>query len=214
MKNNKIGAVSVESTGRKKTKIPLTHDVNTSCGFTEVHPLQCVLLPAKTKSVVRTESLIRLDPMVAPTFGRLDYKVWHYFVNMTDLSRNFSQLMTQKRVSRGNGIEFMPMQVPHAKLGLISTLPLIDSHCTMWISDSYVGQKSHVWELLSSRASSDAFVNSIVSIYFKKSFSTRANFDNYMTGISLKIRGYDSSILVSPKDHATYPSNDIYAFEI
>lgn len=157
MKNNKIGAVSVESLGRKKERHSFTHDVNTTCSFTDVHPLQCVLLPAKTKSVVKTESLIRLDPIVAPTFGRLEYKTWHYFVNMTDLSRNFAQLLTQKRVARGNGVEFMPKKVPNLPLCLISSLVLMESHCTIWRAVSYVGAKSHKWELLSSRANLGAY---------------------------------------------------------
>lgn len=180
MKNNKIGAVSVESLGRKKERHSFTHDVNTTCSFTEVHPLQCVLLPAKTKSVVRTESLVRLDPIVAPTFGRLEYKTWHYFVNMTDLSRNFAQLLTQKRVARGNGVEFMPKKVPNLPLCLISSLVLAESHCTIWHAVSYVGAKSHKWELLSSRANLNAY-----SYLFGDRYNARAfnygfdRLDNY-----------------------------------
>lgn len=136
MKTNNIGNVAIKKSGYKKSRFDWTHDVNTTCGWSDIQPLMCRLLPPHTKSSVSVESLLRLAPMVCPTFGRIKLKTWHYFVALSDLSRNFDALMSQTTVSRLGGNTFKPEALMSLPLSWLSALTLIGSHCTIWKSQS------------------------------------------------------------------------------
>ena len=90
MKTNTLGKVSMQTANRPRARFDLSHNVNTTFGFGETQPLTCRLLVPGSKTIVSNESLIRLAPMVSPTFGLMKLKTWHYFVGMSDLTRNFS----------------------------------------------------------------------------------------------------------------------------
>ena len=132
MRNGNIGKIAVHSSLRKREKFNFSHDVNTTADFGDCQPLMCRMVQANSKSKVGLESLVRLAPMLDPTFGRISYKSWHYFVRMTDLTRNFTALMSQTSVTRKNGSEFKPTRLPHMNLGELSAMILFGAHCTIW----------------------------------------------------------------------------------
>lgn len=45
------------------------------------------------KDVVSINSMVRLSPMLAPTFGRIKHKEWHHFIPMTDLFPHFGNYL-------------------------------------------------------------------------------------------------------------------------
>ena len=63
----------------------LSHDTLTSCGFGEVQPTSVRLLPTIGKSKVQTSVLIRLAPLVSPTWGRMWFHQYHQFVAIEDI---------------------------------------------------------------------------------------------------------------------------------
>lgn len=105
--------------------------MNTTCGFGETQPLVCRLLPPNTKSKMSVESLVRLAPMVSPTFGRLNLKFWHYFVGMSDLLSSFAGMMSQEPVNLG-GSTYRPMNVPYIPLKHLSAFVLCGAQCTIY----------------------------------------------------------------------------------
>ena len=88
MKTNKLDAIKVQKSGHPRAKFNLSHDVNTTCGFGEIQPLMCRFSVPGTKHVLDIESLVRCAPMPAPTFGRVSYKTWSSFVNLSSLFPN------------------------------------------------------------------------------------------------------------------------------
>lgn len=133
MRTNNLGNVAVSTASRKREKFNLTHDVNTTCGFGETQPLVCRMLPPNSNSKVSVESLIRLAPMVSPTFGRLNLKFWHYFVGMSDLLQSFAGMMAQEPVNLG-GSTYKPDRVPYIPLKYLSSFILCGAQCTIYVS--------------------------------------------------------------------------------
>lgn len=132
MKTNSLGKVKISSSRRNRERFDFTHNVNTTFGFGETQPIALQTLVPGSKAIVSNESLVRLAPMVSPTFGLMKLKTWHYFVAMSDLSRNFVALMAQTKVARGDRV-FYPESVPEMTCALLSAQILQGSHCSIWI---------------------------------------------------------------------------------
>lgn len=136
MKTNNLGKVSIAASKRKRARFNLSHDVNTTCGFGEVQPLMCRHMSPNSKLVVDPKQLVRLAPMVAPTFGRMRFQSFASFVPFSDLSENFAAMMAQTSVSRG-GKTFVPQRVPSMELCNLSALCLVGAQITIYAKTEY-----------------------------------------------------------------------------
>lgn len=105
MATKSIAKVTVDNAGRKRSGFDLGGRLSTSFQFGEVLPVHCRKLVPNSSHTVGTRSLVRLDPMVAPTSqGRMTVKFWHSFIGLSDLFRNFASFLTGKTVSGSNGL--------------------------------------------------------------------------------------------------------------
>ena len=135
--NRHFDKVVVENAGGKREKFGLYHDVNTTMDIGELQPLCCRLLPPGSKTTMSARHLIRLDPMVAPTFGRLKQKTWHHFVGMSELTRKFSALLSKQQVTGAASNQFFtPQTLPYASISDISALCLIGAEYSVYNWDS------------------------------------------------------------------------------
>lgn len=130
MSTQNVGNVRVYAANTKKNKHDFNHRVDTTCGLGDVFPVVNLELAAGECPNTKIEALAWLAPLVNPVYGQLKYHNWHYFVKATDLSRNFAQLLSQKRVQRTT--KFVPTQTPWCTHGQLSALALCDSHCTVY----------------------------------------------------------------------------------
>lgn len=146
MKTNNLGKVSISASKRKRARFNLSHDVNTTCGFGEVQPLMCRHLVPNSKLVVDPKQLVRLAPMVAPTFGRMRLQSFASFVPFSDLSENFAAMMAQTSISRG-GKTFVPQRVPSMELCNLSALCLVGAQITIYSKTEY-GSAENVYNSL------------------------------------------------------------------
>lgn len=135
MKTNKQKQIKVSKSGFRRSRFNWSHDVNTTFSWGEVQPTQCKLLIPGSKTTMSTQNLIRLAPMVAPTFGRVKYKTFNQFVAMEELFPNFAELMAQEPVYRVSGGSKVPQSLPYAKLGMISTWVLHGARATLYFAD-------------------------------------------------------------------------------
>lgn len=138
MLNNLVKKIKIATSGHKRNAFNFGHDTNTTFGFGEVQPLQCLYLVPNSKTTCSSESLVRLAPVVAPAFARIKYKIYHQFVGMSELSRNFSSLLSQSSVNRGNGV-FVPEQVPHTTMSLLTAACLRGARATLYRVDTSDG---------------------------------------------------------------------------
>lgn len=96
MKTNVQSQIKIPKSGFKRSKLPWSHDVNTTFGWGEIQPTECKLIIPGSKTVERRKGLVRFAPMVAPTFGRVRYKSFSQFVPIEDVYPNFGSMMTQE----------------------------------------------------------------------------------------------------------------------
>lgn len=155
MENNKIGKVELSTAldGRKKSHFNLSHDVSTTCGFGEVQPILYRHLRPNESFNVDFSSLIRLAPMVAPTWSRLYFKYWTQFVPMSDIFPNYASLLSQQAISRGTNA-VVTQKLPSISIAALSSLILTGSFVTIYESNWMVenGEKRLVSTLYKSPA--------------------------------------------------------------
>ena len=131
MKTNKQGKVRIPKSGFKRSKFDWSHDVNTTFSWGEIQPTQCRMLVPGSKTTLHTQSLLRLAPMVAPTFGRVKYKTFNQFVSLEEIFPNFAPLMSAEPIKRLTGTK-VPKFIPFVRLGALSSWVLQGCHGTLY----------------------------------------------------------------------------------
>lgn len=133
MKTNRQSKIKVPRSGFKRSRFNWSHDVNTTLNWGEIQPSMCKLLVPGSKTTLQTQDLVRLAPMVAPTFGRVKFKTYSQFVGMSDIFPNWSAMMAQEPVSTAYGTQ-IPIAAPRMSLGMLSTYVLWGARATIyWI---------------------------------------------------------------------------------
>ena len=135
MKTNKQSKIKIPKSGFKRSRFNWSHDVNTTFNWGEIQPTQCKLLIPGSKTTMSAQTLIRLAPMVAPTFGRVKYKTYNQFVDIAEIMPNFDAMMAQEPVSTGVATK-VPQTMPWCKLGILSSIILHGCRATMYFADS------------------------------------------------------------------------------
>lgn len=132
MKTNTLSKIPVGGADRSRFRFNFAHDINTTCGFGEIQPILGRLTPADTKTTLDFKSLVRLAPMIAPTFGRMRFKTWTQFIPCSDVSKNFDGMMSQTNVTRPAGT-FVPQKMAHIPLAILSTFCFIGADVTLYL---------------------------------------------------------------------------------
>lgn len=127
MKNNELGKVAIGSGRHPKSRFNLSHDVNSTYQFGEVQPVLFRDMIAGEKDVVDIESMVRLAPMVAPTFGRIKHKEWHHFIPMKDLFPHYGNFLSETTFANS-----ISTKLPHMTLGALSYFCLVGSKMTIY----------------------------------------------------------------------------------
>lgn len=195
MNNNNLGRVAMRTSARKNVSTPLHFDVNATAKIGEVLPYVCREQIPNSTLKLKTRNLIRLLPMVSPTYGRLKLNLRHYFVGMSDLTLNFSALMAEQDVARGK-YSFVPYKLPHVEKSFLSLLCLVGSHVNLWRmfnsnndnSDSSVarGYTAYVRYSGGVYGPDVGFMEDAIQWYLSSSYGNRPNPDdpNFLTNLS------------------------------
>lgn len=133
--NAAFNKITIDSANRPKVRIPLSHDVNTTASIGDVQPLLCRQLIPKSKTSLSMRHLIRLDPMVAPTYGRLKVKCWSHFVGLSDLlPRSVPAMLTKAPVAKGtlNSVPSVPTELPNITLCDLAASILVGAQFTVY----------------------------------------------------------------------------------
>lgn len=131
MNNNNMGRVAVRTSRRKRSATPIPYDVNSTFGVGAIKPLMIREVIPNSSVSVKTRNLIRLATMNVPTYGRLKLNLRHYFVGMSDLTKNFGALMSEQVISRAHG-SFKPISLPCMSKGFLNLFSLVGSHVSLY----------------------------------------------------------------------------------
>jgi hypothetical protein len=172
-----------------------------------------------SKATCGIESLVRLAPMVAPTFGDARYKTYHEFVAMSDLTRNFDAVMSQTRVNRGSA-SFVPHAVPTCFLFDLSCMCLMGAHLTIYRNaDGALFDSTHPWKTYPDSSSMTTMLNNLtndLSAVTGQSVSAYMWYDNTTFGASDAFYGADdcykfNPLVLSPERNiSTWFRNQVY----
>ena len=131
MKANRQKKIVLPKSGFKRSPFHWNHDVNTTFGWGEIQPTQCKLIQPNSKTTFSTQELIRLAPLVEPTFGRVKYKSFNQFVPIADLFGNYDAMMAQEPISTAFGTK-IPEALPSIILGRLCSYVLHGAHGTIY----------------------------------------------------------------------------------
>ena len=134
MKANKQSKIKISNSGFKRSRFNWSHDVNTTHTWGEIQPTQCKMLIPGSKTTMSTQDLIRLAPMVAPTFGRVKYKTFNQFVALSEIFPNFDAFMAQEPVTKVGGTK-VPNLIPTISLGKLSAYVLFGAKASLYWAD-------------------------------------------------------------------------------
>ena len=103
----------------KKYLHPLSRSGVTTTGWGFVQPIQCRELIAQDHVSIRCANLMRLQPLVKPTFGRVEIKTYHGFVPIADIYHPFESLLAGKTYNGANS-SYIPQYVPFTQEAILA----------------------------------------------------------------------------------------------
>lgn len=103
----------------KKYLHPLSRSGVTTSGFGFVQPIQCRELIPQDHVSIRCANLMRLQPLVKPTFGRVEIKTYHGFVPIADIFHPFESLLAG-RTYNGANASYIPQSVPFTQEAILA----------------------------------------------------------------------------------------------
>ena len=165
MADKRFSRVIVDNASRKKSPADLGGHLSTSFQFGEVLPVHCRKLTANSTHTVGTRSLVRLDPMVAPTSqGRMTVKMWHSFIGMSDLFRHYAAFQTGKSIGGSNGLVNFS-KLPSMRLSDLSLFCLVGAQVTPYVLDTSNGENfdspKKKWHRFKDTSSANSYFNII-----------------------------------------------------
>ena len=115
----------------------MSYDCNTTFGFGEVQPVMCQLMLPDSDINVSTKQLVRLSPLVAPSFARVSLHTVARFVPVTEVFGPFESFLANLPYSKGS-LSYVPKVLPSVSQNLLflSLLPFCEWQYT---GSSYMG---------------------------------------------------------------------------
>ena len=90
--NQQLGQIATQTAFKARSRFNLDHDYNTTLTFGETQPSFIREMIPGSKLEVKTNSLVRLPPMLAPTFGRMKIENRSHFIPISSLVKHFQDI--------------------------------------------------------------------------------------------------------------------------
>lgn len=132
----KFNKITIDTAKGKANKFGLAHDVYTTAMFGDTQPLGCRLLVPNSKTTLSMRQLVRMDPLVVPTYGRIKAKSWNMFVGMSDLlPKSFPAFLAKAQIAPAtiNGVPSVPSTLPYMPLCDVSSMILYGARITAYV---------------------------------------------------------------------------------
>ena len=129
--NQQIGQIATQTAFKARSRFNLDHDYNSTFTFGETQPSFIREMIPGSKIEIRNNSLVRLAPMPAPTFGRMKIENRSLFIPLSSLVKHFQDsFLTQTIVSEGPKT-FKVEKLPHIQLARLCWYILTGAKCTI-----------------------------------------------------------------------------------
>lgn len=118
--------------GRKNER-NLSHDISTTSDFGYVQPLVARRLHADDSLSVRVADIVRLQPLVKPTFGSIQLKKYFRYVKVADIWHAYESMLTGQTYAGANAT-YIPTAVPTVQQDFLTRLVCMFSDIYCWDS--------------------------------------------------------------------------------
>lgn len=152
MKTSNISNIAVSIPNVKKEKFNLSHDNNTTYDWGSIQPTLCKMMQPDSTINVEDEQLIRMAPMVVPTFGRIKIKNIAHFVPIAEIFPNWDALLGQTKVTRSaiyNGepcaSTYTPKWVPNINNNILAAWCLAGAKANLYFSGPVGSITENTW---------------------------------------------------------------------
>lgn len=108
------------SSGRKREKVSLLTDSQTTANFGFVQPTFAREMIPNSKFEVKVNTRVLNAPMPVPTYGRLSLEHRHVFVPYVDVCPQFNSFLAAQSYKPGSGESYVPNQLVPFKSAMIS----------------------------------------------------------------------------------------------
>ncbi len=130
-----IGKISLGSSARKRYNHNLSFDNNTTFDFGSVQPLLCQYMMPNSDIKVSCKQLVRLAPLVAPSFARVHLQNEVSFVPLADVVPYSDALLASMPYTVG-AKTYKPSFLPYTTNAMLVYLLLLNSEFTYWTKKS------------------------------------------------------------------------------
>lgn len=130
--NQQLGKIATQTAFKARSRFNLDHDYNSTFTFGETQPSFIREMIPGSKIEIKSNSLVRLAPMPAPTFGRMKIENRSHFIPLSSLVKHFQDsFLTQTIVSEGPKT-FKVETLPHIQLARLCWYVLTGAKCTIY----------------------------------------------------------------------------------
>ena len=194
MRTKELDKISFERVKRPRSRFDLSFDSNTSAGWGDLQPVVSRLLVPNSKTKLSLDSLVRMAPLVRPAFARVKAKFWSAFVGMSELTQNFSALLTKQTISRGD-LTFIPSEVPNMALNDLSMFILMGARMSVWeVYDNFTPNQSYVSYKLRHVTPNFDFASDEVTKWIQRTaWRPRTSDNQLLTKLSNALGGYNGA---------------------
>ena len=130
-----IGKISLGSSARKRYNHNMSFDNNTTFDFGSVQPLLCQYMMPNSDINVSAKQLVRLAPLVAPSFARVHLQNEVSFVPLSDVVPYSEALLSSLPYTVGSQT-YRPQTLPYTSNAMLVCFLLWNSDFTYWVKDS------------------------------------------------------------------------------
>lgn len=132
MRNNLQNDIKVENPNNRKSKFNYSASLSTTCNLGQITPAKCQVIQPNSTTLCKIEELVRMAPMVSPTYAHLKSKTWLYWVPLADVVPNYDPMSTMMKANR-NGSVFDVLNLPCIKRKDLSAFLLTGAKATIYI---------------------------------------------------------------------------------
>lgn len=137
-------------------------DSQTTANIGFVQPTYARLVPNDSSITFKDSTIVRMSPLVNPTFGRLSLRDYYRFVRMTDVYKPWNDFRSKKNFTTSDDVSYIPTELPKFYMA--------DMVFSIILANSYISVSPHDAPTTALHALSDNNVRTFLTLFIPKLF--------------------------------------------
>lgn len=216
MANFTLPKINLGSEKKPLKSMDLTHDVSTTADFCFPQPIMCQEMIPGSKGVLVNAQMVRLAPLVAPSYGVVTYNTYYRFVPIAELLPSFESMLAGKPYYTASS-NYIPAGVPQVAVSRLTAWLLTNyTTFTTYKKQGNPGSDGTTVYKIMSYSAGDTDLPTAISA-FNTGFglgvaSNQLNIANYATNMAATYYDTIPRVELSGADYIVKVSDYIFAF--